>query len=92
MRQRRHLPVLVADDGELAHLGQRDEALVGLVVARDAVVEQDVLGRLEPGDLEVAQPPQVQPPADHRVHAADEVVLDHRPSAGRKVKYETGRS
>ena len=73
--RRGDLPVLVADDGELAHLGQRDEPLVGGVVPGDAVVEQHVLGRLEPGDVEVAQPPQVEPAADHRVDAADQVGL-----------------
>ena len=84
-------PVVVADDGELAHLRQRDEPLVGRVVVGRAVVEQHVLGRLEPGDVEVPQPPQVQPAADHRVDAADEVVLvhDRRPPSrltGRNVK------
>ena len=44
---------------------------------RLAVVEQHVLGRLEPGDGEVAQPPQVEASADHRVDAADQVVLHH---------------
>ena len=69
---------LVAHDGELAHLGERDEALVGGVVLGDAVVEQHVLGRVEAGDVEVAQPPQVEAAPDHRVHAAHEVVLDER--------------
>ncbi len=43
-------PVGVADDGELAHLREGDEPLVGGVVLGLAVVEQHVLGRLEPGD------------------------------------------
>ena len=38
---------------------------------------QDVLRRLEPGEVEVAQPPQVEPAPDHRVHAADRPVLGH---------------
>ena len=33
------------------------------------VVQQDILWGVQPGDVEVAQPPQVQPPPDHRVHA-----------------------
>ena len=51
--------------------------LVGRVVDRRAVVEQHVLGRLEAGDVEVPQPPEVEPAPDHRVDAADEVVLVH---------------
>ena len=79
MRERRHLAGLVADDDELAHLGERDEPLVGGVARRHGVEEQDVLGRLEPGQLEVAQPPEVEPAADHRVHVADRPVLLQRP-------------
>ena len=87
VRQAGDLAGLVADDDELAHLGQRDEALVGGVVPGDALVEQDVLGRLEPGHVEVAQPPEVEAAPDHRVHAADEAVLDERcRRSGRKVK------
>ena len=91
VRQRGDRPVLVAYDGELAHLRQRDEPLVGGVVDRRAVVEQHVLGRLEAGDAEVPQPPEVEPAPDHRVDAADEVVLVHDrlpPSrlTGRNVK------
>ena len=77
--QRGDPTALVADHDELAHLGQRHEALVGLVAGGGAEVEQHVLGSLEPGDLEVAQPPEVEPPTDHRVHAAHQPVLDHRP-------------
>ena len=88
VRQRGDLAGLVADDGELADLGQRDEPLVGGVVLGDREVEQHVLGRLEPGERELAQPPQVEPAPDHRVHAADQVVLDHAAvvGSGRKVK------
>ncbi len=49
-----------------------------LVVAGHAVVEQHVLRRLEPGDPEVAQPPQVQPAA--------------RPSGGRRGRGRPRRS
>ena len=70
------VPCLVAYDGQLAHLRQRDEPAVGGVLPGDALVEQHVLGRVDAGDVEVAQPPQVEPAADHRVHAADQVVLD----------------
>ena len=69
--------------GELAHLRQRHQPPVGRVLPRDALVEQHVLGRLDPGDVEVAQPPQVEPAADHRVHAADQVVLGDAALVGR---------
>ena len=75
VRERGDVAVVVADDGELADLGQRDQPAVGGVLLRHALVEQDVLGRLDPGDVEVAQPPEVEPATDHRVHAAGEVVL-----------------
>ena len=48
------------------------------VVLGDALVEQDVLGRLEPGHVEGREAPQVEAAPDHRVHAADEAVLDER--------------
>ena len=91
VRQRGDGAVLVAYDGHLAHLRQRHQPPVGGVLPGDALVEQHVLGRLDTGDVEVAQPPQVQAPPDHRVHAAGEVVLDDRPlgavpSSGRKAK------
>ena len=73
--QRTDVVVVVAHDGELAHLGHRDQPLVGLVVLGDAVVEQHVLGRVDARDVEVAQPPQVEPPTDHRVQPAHQVVL-----------------
>ena len=79
VRQRGDLAGLVAHDDELAHLGERHEALVLGVAGGDGVQQQHVLGRLEPGELEVAQPPQVEPAADHRVHVAHRPVLLHRP-------------
>ena len=57
------------------------------VVAGDGVEEQDVLGRLEPGELEVAQPPQVEPPADHRVDVAHRAVLLDR-AVGQRAEGE----
>ena len=75
--------LVVADDGELAHLGQGDEPPVGGVLPRDALVEEHVLGRLDAGHVEVAQPPQVEATTDHRVHAADQVVLDDAAVGGR---------
>ncbi len=85
----RHDPVVVvAHDGEFAYLCQCDEPLVGLVVLRDAVIQQDVLGAFQPRDVEVAQPPQVQAAADHRVQAAHQIVLDQ--PAGARTEGEVG--
>ena len=91
-----HPSLVVADDGELADLGQGDEPLVGGVSWRDAPVEQHVLRRIEARDVELAQPTKGEPAADHRVHATDQDVLDQvvppswvrsdRLGSGRKVK------
>ena len=82
VRQRDDVSRAVADDGELPDLASATRRWSAALSRRHAVVEQHVLRRLEPGDVEVAQPPQVQPPPDHRVHAADEVVLHDVPVDG----------
>ena len=77
---------LVAHDDELAHLREGDEALVVGVVLGDALVEQDVLGRLEPGHVEVV--------SRHRLRRRPTIGCTPRtrrsstsvPSTGRKVK------
>ena len=74
--------VLVAYDGHLAHLRKGHQPPVRGVLPGDAVVEQHVARRVDAGDVEVAQPPQVEATADHRVHAAGQVVLDDRPVSG----------
>ena len=83
VRQRGDGAVGVADDRELAHLRRGDEPLVAGVARRDAVVQQDVVRCVEAGDLEVPQPPQVEPAGHHRVHAAHQGVLHD--AAGRVV-------
>ena len=75
--------VLVAYDGHLAHLRKGHQPPVRGVLPGDAVVEQHVAGRVDAGDVEVAQPPQVEATADHRVHAASQVVLDDGAVSGR---------
>ena len=55
-----------------------DEALVARVLARLRAEQVDVVGGRQPLELEVAQPPQVQPLGDHRVQAAERVVLGER--------------
>ena len=65
----------VAHRRQVAHLGQRDEALVGRVLAGGAVEEVDVLHRRHARDVEVGQPPEMQAPGDHRVQAAGDALL-----------------
>ena len=60
---------------EIAHLGQRHEALVGRVLAGGAVEEVDVLDRRHARDVEVGEPPEMQAPRDHRVQPAGDALL-----------------
>ncbi len=60
-------PVVVADRGEVAHLGEGEQPLVLGICASDAVEEVDVLGRGQPLEGEVRKSPQVQAVAHHRV-------------------------
>lgn len=69
---------LVAGHGRLAHLGHGDEALVVGILPADAVQQNDILGRFEPREGEIAQAPEVQATPDHRVHIADGEVLNQR--------------
>ena len=73
-----HLTPLVADHGELAHLGHRHQPLIRRVVGSDAAIEQHVVGGVEPGHVELPQPTQGHPSSHHRVHAADQGVLGQR--------------
>ena len=70
------LPRVVADGREVADLGEREQPLVLGVVTRDPVEQVHVLGGVEPGDGEPAQPVQVEPLGQHRVHVPVERVLD----------------
>ena len=91
VRQRADPAGLVADDAQLPDLRQRDEALVGGVLLGDREVEQHVLGRLEPRQGELAQPPEVEAAPDHRVDAPDQVVFNHAAVVGRPEREVGGR-
>jgi len=67
LRQPADLPVLVAQDGQVADVGQGHQPLVvGHLAAPDA--EQVHIGRRgQPGQLEPGEPPQAQPFGDHRM-------------------------
>ncbi len=88
-RQRDQPAVVLAQRGQVAHLRERDEALVGRVLPRHALEEVDLLvRRRQPGQVELAQPLQLHPLRDVRVQAADQPLLGHPGrSDGRKVKW-----
>ena len=69
---------VVAHRREVAHLGDRDEALVALVVARLGVEEVDVGGRREALEREVLEPPQVHALRHQRMQPAQVAVLLQR--------------
>ena len=83
--QRDDPAVLVADRREVAHLGHGDEALVGRVRREPTQSNRYTSpARRQAGDLEVRQPPHLQPPGDHRVQPAElDVLLEaaRRPDA-----------
>ena len=67
--------VVVAYDRELAYLRHRDQAPIAGVLPCHAFVQQNVGRRIESRDVELTQPPQVEPAPDHRMHPADQIVL-----------------
>ena len=70
------LPVVVAQRGQVADLPQGDEALVGRVLPCRGPEEVDLLvGRGQPGEVEVAQPLQLHPLGDARVQTAQQPFL-----------------
>ena len=81
--QRGDAAVGVEHRREVAHLGDRDEPLVALVLARDGAEQVDVGRRGQPLEREVRQPPEVEPLRHHRVQAAVVDVLGERAAAGR---------
>ena len=66
---------VVGHRGEVAHLRYREQPLVVGVVVSDAVEEEDVLGRGEPLDGEVFEPPELEALGHHRVEAPVELLL-----------------
>ena len=97
--QRDEPAVGLAQRGEVADLRHRDQPLVGRVGLRDALEQVDLLVRgRQPGEVELAQPLQLQALGDPRVQAADQPVLGQPtpatgprcaapPGTGRKVKW-----
>ena len=92
----RHQPaVRLAQRRQVADLAHRDQPLVGLVALRHGLEQVDLLvRRRQPGEVELAQPVQLQPLGDLRVQAADQPVLGEPPAptrprwpGGRNVKW-----
>ena len=61
-------PALVADDAQLADLGEREQPLVLRIRAADAAEQVHVGRRRDPLERELRHPPQVQPLGHFRVH------------------------
>ena len=75
--QRDDAPLLVADRGEIAHLGEREQPLVLGVGARHAVEQVDVLGRGQALEGEVLPGATARSRcAHHRMQPAHDLVLD----------------
>ena len=76
----------IPDGGQVAHLGEREEALLLRVLARRAAKQVDVLRRRrQPLEREVREPPQPQPLGHLRMQAAEQ--LDPRPGHRRPRRY-----
>ena len=82
LRERGDAAVGVEHGRQVAHLGDGDEPLVALVLARGGAEQVDVGRRREPLEREVRQPPEVQPLGHHRVQPAVVGVLGERTAAG----------
>jgi len=87
VRESDHPAVRVPDGGDLPHLGHRHQPPVGRIGLGHAVEQQDVLGGGQAGGVEIAEPPQVEPAAHHRVDSADAGVLGQhaRPPVGEVI-------
>jgi hypothetical protein len=90
LRQRADAAGVVAQQREVADVGQRDQPDVVGHVAPDGPEQVDVDGGGQPGQREVPQPPQAQPLGDHRVQPAQGGVLD-RAAVGSGAEGEPGR-
>ena len=74
--QRDQPAVGLAQRRQVADLAHRDQPLVGRVALRHGLEQVDLLVRgRQPGEVELAQPVQLQPLGDLRVQAADQPVL-----------------
>ena len=87
--QRDQPAVGLAQRRQVADLAHRDQPLVGRVALGDRLEQVDLLvGGRQPGEVELAQPLQLQALGDLRVQAADQPVLGEAPApSGRKVKW-----
>ena len=70
----------VAHRGEVAHLGEGEEALVARVLSRHAVEEVDALRRRQALEVEVGEAPEMEALGEHRVDAAAQALF--RETAG----------
>ena len=78
LRQLHEPAGLVAHRCEVAHLGHGEQPLVARVLAGDAVEEVDLFRRRQAVEMEVPQPPELQPQGHHGVDAAVDLLLLER--------------
>jgi hypothetical protein len=57
LRERHDLPLLVAHGGQVAHLGEREDALLPGIRTRRSAEQVDILRRRQSLELEVREPP-----------------------------------
>ena len=75
MRQFDDTAGFVAHRRYVAHLGACDQALIFGVIPGDGVEQVNIFRRRQPLNIEVAEPPQVQPLGHHRMQSTIELLL-----------------
>ena len=85
------LAALVVDGREVADLRKHEQTLILGIGLRDAEERVDVLRGRKPLEVELAEPPHVQPVAHHRVQAAEHGILDEATLGARSEREQVDR-
>ena len=70
---------LIERGRDVADLGDGEQPLVPAVGAGHAAEEVDVFDRVEPFDVELGEPAEIEPLREHRMHVAMTAILDRAP-------------
>ena len=81
---------LVVRGRHVANLGEGKEPFVTGVGTRDPAEEVDVLDRIEPLDVELGEPAEIEPFGEHRMHVAVPAILLERSIVGARVAHVVG--